>query len=90
MNMGFWSGVIFGCCIGAVITFFTFMISEIRTETKQADKQEFYKFVGGTELFTMVGKIGYEVRFRTPSFEKFRAAEEACRRVLDGKENEDV
>lgn len=54
---------------------------------RDAFKREYYEFEGGSELFTMVGEIGCEVRFRTPSFEKFREVEEACRRVLDGKES---
>lgn len=39
----------------------------------------------GTELFTKAGKDGYEVRFRTLDYKKFRIAEEACRQILDQK-----
>lgn len=59
------------------------------TERKYTESYYSDKFLaGGSELFTSAGKSGYEVRLRTPSYKKFRAVQEACRRVLDGKENE--
>ncbi len=42
-----------------------------------------------TEMFTAAGEDGYEIRFRTPSKEKFLAVQAECRRQIDGKENKD-